>query len=106
MAQVEHLRSAVVNCNSTGDNTLIAAVAGRTIKVKALSLTFTTATNVTFYSAAAGTALSGTFDLQANSSMYEGDTGNTVYTCNPGEAFVLNQSGTASIQGYVKYQLL
>lgn len=106
MGQVDNLRSAVINTNSNGDNVVIAGVAGRTIKVKALNFSTSTSTTLTVYSGpqASGTALSGAMAIPA--AYYEGDNGNDVYTCVQGEGFNLYKADTASLQGYVKYQLL
>ena len=108
MGQIDNLRTEVVGATINGDGTLVTGVAGRSILVKSLSLTFATAAAVTFYSgpSASGTALSGAFDMQANSSMYEGDHGDVVYRCNPGEDFVLHTGSSSDVEGYVKYQLL
>lgn len=98
------LKTAAVNFNSTGDNIVVAAQTGCSIFVYGISLTATTATNLTMYSKTpSGTALSGAYDLQANGSMTFVPGDSPLWVTNPGEAFVINQSGTASVQGTVYF---
>lgn len=106
MAQIDNLRSEVINANTNGDNLVIAAVAGRVIKVRAINFTVSAQSTITPYSGpqASGTALAGAMIIPA--AYYEGDHGDTVYQCNPGEAFNLYKPDAVSIEGYVKYQLL
>lgn len=57
---LQPIQYAVVDAASSGDNTLVAAVTGKKIKVLAGSLTMTgTAVTIRFESAASGTALTG-----------------------------------------------
>jgi hypothetical protein len=106
MAQSQNLRTAVINFSNTGDNTVIAGVTGRVIKVYKFFFTSTAATNLTYYDGAGGTALSGTLDTQPDGGWWAEYDGTPYFVCSPGNAFVINQSGTSSIQGTVYYQLL
>lgn len=58
---------AVIDAASSGDNTLVAAVAGKKIRVLQAFLVATSDVNVRFESGASGTALTGQMDLTANS---------------------------------------
>lgn len=57
---------AVIDHATSGDNTLVAAVAGRKIRVLALNITAAGAVLVRFESAAGGTALTGQMSMAAN----------------------------------------
>jgi hypothetical protein len=57
------VKRAAVNAASSGDNTLVAAVSGRKIKVLALVLAAASAVNVRLESGAGGTALTGVMSL-------------------------------------------
>ena len=57
---------AVINNNTNGDNTLVAAVASRKIRVVSLFVVSAGTTTVRFESGASGTALTGTMPLVAN----------------------------------------
>ena len=75
MSYIGNYRTAVVNCNSTGDNTLIAGTTGRVLKIIGYSITSTAGTQATFWGgpSGSGTQLTGAFQLVANGSMYEPD---------------------------------
>lgn len=57
---------AIIDAASSGDNTLLAAVTGKKIRVTALYLVSAGTVNVRFESGAGGTALSGQMNLVAN----------------------------------------
>ena len=57
---------AIINAASSGNNTLVAAVTGKKIRVTSLMLISAGTVNVRFESAADGTALSGEMPLIAN----------------------------------------
>lgn len=63
--QSEVLR-AVVNATTVGNNTLVAAVTGKRIRVMSFVGVATAAATVAFQSGAGGTALTGTMALAAN----------------------------------------
>ena len=58
---------AAINASTSGDNTLVAAVASRKIRVLALMLIVGGTVNVRFESGAGGTALTGQMELTAQS---------------------------------------
>ena len=98
--------SAVINFNTTGDNTVIAALANAPINVVGIDFTVSAATNITFKggNAASPTALSGAIQLTgAGSSLTLQIQPDTYFYCAPGTAFVMNQSGTAQVSGTVYY---
>lgn len=60
-------KSAVIAASSAGDNTLVAAVAGKRIRVISLSLVASGGANsIRFESGASGTALTGVMDIADN----------------------------------------
>jgi hypothetical protein len=94
------LNSAVVNFTSTGDNTVIAAPASGSICV--YGITVNAATNITFK--AGSTALSGAVVFSGSgSSMTLQINDEPYFYAAPGVNFIMNQSGTASVQGTVYY---
>lgn len=58
---------AVINVASSGDNTILAAVSGKKIRVLQYTLVCGSAVNVRFESGIAGTALTGVMEIAANS---------------------------------------
>lgn len=61
-----NVKYAVINANTSGDNTLVAAVTGKRIRVLAGSVICTSAGDVRFESGASGTALTGQYPVAAN----------------------------------------
>lgn len=99
--------SAPINAALTGDNTLIAAVAGKSIHVVDLFLVAAGTTNLTFKDGAA--ALTGAIPMAANGQLILPENPNSEWfaTTNPANAFVLNSSGTTiQISGIIHYFLL
>jgi hypothetical protein len=95
------LAEAPINFSSTGDNTIVSAVVGQGIYVFKYFLVVSTATNLIFKDGT--TALTGAIDLTANGTMtFDFDT-RPWYSTTQGNAFVINQSGTAQIGGRVYY---
>lgn len=98
---------AAIDAESSGDNTLVAAVAGKKIRVLSAVLVATAAVNAFFQSAADGDALSGLMVFAA--------AGQTLtLPFNPagwfetaaGELLNLNISGAVSVDGALTYVLV
>jgi len=94
---------AVINVSSSGDNTLVAAVTSKVIRVLAYTLVCDNAVAVKFTSGAAGTALTGAMSFAANG-------GATPPYCEKGHfqtasntALVLNLSGAVGVRGHLTY---
>jgi hypothetical protein len=100
--RLPHLTNAVINFSNTGDNTIIAAIASTRILVHRLWLVGSTASNITFKDGA-GTSLSGAVPMAANGGITFDLTGEPWFTTALGNAFIINQSGTAQISGTVYY---
>lgn len=101
MSSRVHFQKAAINFSNTGDNTVIAADAVSPIFVWRIIATSGGSTALTFKEGS--TAVSGAEVFVANGAIYQQYDGAPLYQCNPGDAFVINQSGTASIQGTVWY---
>ena len=100
------LQYASVDAASSGDNTLVAAVAGKRIRVLSLFLVASGAVTVAFESSASGTALTGDMNVGAN--------GNVVMPFNPegwfqtvaGELLNMELGGATSVDGCLTYVLV
>jgi len=99
--------SAPINAALTGDNTLITAVAGKTIHVVDMFLVAAGTTSLTFKDGAA--ALTGAIPMVANGSLILRENLNSEWfaTTNPANNFVMNSSGvTVQVSGIIHYFLL
>jgi hypothetical protein len=99
-------KNSTIAFSNTGDNTVVAAVTGRSIHVMEIQFTNDTATNITFKSGS--NSLTGALRLAANSSdtLQAANENTPKFVCNPSEDFIINQSGTANIGGFLKYKLI
>ena len=95
------LRSSI-SFATTGDNVIVAAVAGQIIQVYRIFLITTTAITLTFKDGA-GTTLTGGLPLAANGAITLDHSGDPWFVTTAGNAFILNQSGTSQISGAVWY---
>lgn len=98
---------AVIDHAASGDNTIVAAVAGKKIRVIAYTIVAAGAVTVRFEDGASGTALTGQMSLAAN--------GGVVNSYNPGGCFAdcsvntllnLELGGAVSADGHLTYQLI
>jgi hypothetical protein len=98
---------ATVNFSSTGDNVVIAGVATKVIRVYLMYLVINSGgatTTVTFYDGTpAGTALTGPMTLNAGATINQPEMGDPWFTTSAGNAFVVNQSGTDQVGGWMCY---
>ena len=101
MLVATQLSSAVVNIPGDASTNLVAAVAGKTVRLFRVLLIMDAATSITFKSAA--TALSGPMPIAANGGFILDFNGDPWYQTVAGEALVLVQTGTANIGGTVWY---
>lgn len=101
---VPQLTQAAVSFNTTGDNTIVAAVAAQTIRIHRLILSVSTPTNLIFKDSTP-TNFSGAMPFAANGGLIlDFDSGEPWYKTAVGKAFVINQSGTAQVSGTVYYE--
>jgi hypothetical protein len=101
--------SAAIAASASGDNTVVAAVAGKSIAVEAFELSASAAVNAKWrdgstdktgllYLAAAGSG------ADASSADVEGGE-DELWTGTPGQALVLNLSAAVPVGGFVTYRL-
>jgi hypothetical protein len=97
-------QEAAINFTATGDNTVVAGVAGQQIRVYRIFFVVSAATTITFKDGA-GTNLTGAISMLANGSfVLDFDFDNHPwFTTSVGNAFVINQSGTAQVSGRVYF---
>jgi hypothetical protein len=103
--EANSLRHAAFTVSSTGDNDLIAAVTGKKIRVYELQY-FSDGTTSVKLKDGASTDLTKNMPVVANGSNGFANNGYAHFETAPGNAFVINQSGTANLSGYVKYVLV
>ena len=104
---VSALQQAVINVSSSGDSTLVAGAAGKTIKVYRLKLIVSAATAILIKSDSA-TTLDGPLSFSANEGMILDFTGNDMppwYTTAAGKDLVINSSNAVTIGGNLDYLL-
>ena len=95
------LLRAAITFAAAADNVAVAAVAGQTIRVYALSITLASGT-LTIKDGAGGTALTGamtrtTWDVPMNPSL------DPHFVMTAGNAFIMATSGAVQLSGYVLY---
>jgi hypothetical protein len=92
----------VINFNSSGDNTVIATVAGAPLNVYGIVFTVSGATNITFKDNS--TALSGSFILTGNGSSFTLPMQDEPwFQILPGDAFIMNSSNAVTVGGMLWY---
>jgi hypothetical protein len=94
---------AAINFAASGDNTVIAAVVGAPILVFGIFFTVAGATNITFKDGT--TSLSGAVVFTANGSAMTLQINDEPYFyCQPGDAFIMNNSSAVQVSGTVYYR--
>lgn len=96
---------AVIDHATSGDNTLLAAVAGRRIRVHALYLISAGTVTARFESGAGGTALSGQINLVANSGFVLPHNPTGWFETAINTLLNLELSGAVSVDGGFTYSL-
>jgi hypothetical protein len=95
----------VVDHATSGDNTLLAAVAGQRIIVHQLFLVAAGAVNVRFESGTGGTALTGQMNLAANGGLVLPFNEKGWFETAQNTLLNLELSGAVSVDGALKYSL-
>lgn len=90
---------------TTGDTTLVAAVASKRIKVHRFFFTVDAATTIKFKDGAS-TDFTGYMSFTASGANFSDASGDPWFTTTAGNAFVINQSGTAQISGRLYYTVV
>lgn len=96
-----NLQTSVVSFNSTGDNTIIAAVANQGIRVYKIFFVADATTTIVFKNGS--TALSGSIPLFAGGAFVLDVSQEPWFMTSIGSAFVINQSGTANVGGQIYF---
>jgi len=91
-----------VSVAASGDNTVVAAVSGKQILVTAYTLLAAGAVDIQWWSAAAGTALSGLMSLDQFGGMAPAF-GDALFETAAGEALILNLSAAIQVSGHITY---
>jgi len=89
---------------SSGNNTVVAAVGGKTVRVYKMILVVAGATNITFQDSAGSPVLfSGALPFQANGSLVLDLTDEPWFTTTVGTSFVINSSNAVQVSGTIYY---
>ncbi len=96
------LSRAAITFSGSGDNALVAAVAGQIVQVYRIFFVVGGTTNLTFKDGAS-TSLSGAMPFIANGAMVLDNSGDPWFTTTAGNAFILNSSSGVQISGTVYY---
>lgn len=96
------LTGAAINASSTGDNTIVAAVATKCTLVFKIFFVSSAATTVTFKDGS--TALTGAITLTAGGSFVLDLDSEPWFIATAGNAFIISQSGTAQLSGRAYYK--
>ena len=105
MAQSE-VQHAVIAAASSGDNTVVAAVAGKKIRVLGFFLVASAAVTARFESSAGGDALTGQMQLGANGDLAPGFNPLGWFETVAGELLNLELSGAVPVDGALAYVLV
>ena len=103
----ENLKTAVISCAASGDNTIIAAPTDGYIAIDHLNLVNTSAVSLKFVSGS--TDLSGTYPLAEKQPItLENAMHNEkgVITCGRNEAFIINLGSAVQVSGFVRYRII
>ena len=92
----------VINAAGAGDNTIISAVAGKSIYVYRAILTTGGATNITIKDGAS-TALSGAMPFNQGGIIILDMSGDAWFTTTAGNAFIINSSNAVQLSGTIYY---
>jgi hypothetical protein len=97
------IKRAKIDVASSGDNSIVSAVAGK--KIRVISLFYLASGTVTamWYSAAAGTALTGGLQHTAATGVVLNQNEDGWFETVAGEALVLNLSAAISVDGFLSY---
>jgi hypothetical protein len=98
------IKRAIIDHATSGDNEVVAAVAGKKIRVLDVVLVASAAVNVRFESGASGTALTGVMNLAANGGFAPGFNPVGHFQTAASAALNLELSGAQSVDGWIVYQ--
>lgn len=97
------IRYAIIDHNTSGDNTVIAAVAGKSLKVLSYSMTATGSVTARWESGAGGTALSGQMTMATGVPIVCNGAPYGCFQTGVGALLNLELSGAVSVDGHITY---
>lgn len=98
--------SAPINATTNGDNTIVAAVAGKAIRVLQYAFVVDAAVGVAFEDGAGGTELSGQMAFAANGGIAPGFCPVGHFQTSSGNALNMETDAEASVRGHIVYVLV
>jgi len=101
VSALSNLLEISIDFTATGDNTIVAAVAGKAVRVYRIFFVLSAASDIVFKKGA--TALTGVIEMKEGGSVTLDFQDQPWFTTELGEAFVINQSGTAQVSGRLYY---
>jgi hypothetical protein len=101
--QIQDVKRAVIDHATSGDNTLVAAVTGKKIRVLSCVLISNGTCSIRFESGAGGTALTGQMNLVANVGFSTGYSPVGHFETAAGELLNLEISAAVSVDGWLAY---
>lgn len=93
----------IINASTSGNNTLVAAVSGKKIRVLSYIIVLGAATTIRFESSADGTALTGQMEIAANSGIGASFNPLGHFETVAGELLNLELSGANNADGHLSY---
>lgn len=92
-----------INASTTGNNTLVTGVSGQTIRIWGMLIVFSAATTITIKDGTS-TAITGAMPLLADGDIYlQKQCEDPYFVTSASNAFVISQSGSASMTGVLWY---
>lgn len=104
--QSKILKFAPINAAGSGNNTLVAAIASKRIRVHSLWMVATGAVAATFQTGAGGTALSGAMSLAANGGLVLPYNEKGWFETSIGQLLNLSLGGAVQVSGGLGYSVL
>jgi hypothetical protein len=101
----DQMTEASINISASGDNLVVAAVGGQTVRVHRLFLVCNAAVNIQFYdgTSGGGTALTGVMNFLANGGLVLDFSGEPWFKTSTGNGFNINLSGAQQVSGRIYY---
>jgi hypothetical protein len=103
MSQFLNCKQADISISASGDNTVVAAVSGRPIKVHQIFLVANAAVNVKFKDGASSDLNATAINLSSGGAITLQYTGQPWWVTTVGNAFIINLSGAVACTGRVYY---
>ena len=100
------IKYAVIDAATSGDNTIVAAVSGKKIRIISCFMVAAGAVNARFESAAGGTALTGVMNLTTNSGFTLPFNPSGWFETVAGQLLNIELSGNVSVDGSLSYILV